>query len=210
MTPPFCNSTSNVIDVDTDRKVKYANDIVIEKRDSVDYEACHWIIGVEDDKYRDDTDGYFELKIESLVNAEAYIYDGTSQTNATTFIDNNATVVPGIPYRVPISTKLVLVMMTVPNGLAGSGSFSYEAFDVEEYSVLQQPFVGLANWIWYGTLVTIALLPFIICCFATCCCKKYQCCYKYCAPCYLSDCCIPAKPVEKKHKFNKVNVGILG
>ena len=106
---------------------------MIEKRDSVDYEACHWIIGVEDDKYRDDTDGYFELTIESLDNAVAYLYDGTSQTNATTFIENNSTVVVGIPHRVPIHTKLVLVMMTVPNGIAGSGSFSYEAFDVEEY-----------------------------------------------------------------------------
>lgn len=54
-----------------------------------DYEACYWIISVEENKYRDDTDAYIELRFETLDNAEAYIYDGTGRNNATAFIENN-------------------------------------------------------------------------------------------------------------------------
>ena len=62
---------------------------MLERRDVTDYEACYWIISVEENKYRDDTDAYIELRFETLDNAEAYIYDGTGRNNATAFIENN-------------------------------------------------------------------------------------------------------------------------
>ena len=103
----------------------YADHFVIAKRLASDYEACLWRIEVEDEKYRDDTGAYIELRLESLDNAIAYLYDGTSRSNATTVIEGNNTAVLGAPIRVPISSKLMLVAYTEPNGIAGSISFSY-------------------------------------------------------------------------------------
>ena len=62
---------------------------MIAERDAVDYEACHWIISVDENKYRDDTDAYIELRFETLDSAVAYIYDGSGRDNATAFIENN-------------------------------------------------------------------------------------------------------------------------
>ena len=98
---------------------------MIEERDATDYEACYWTIAVEDDKYRDDTSAYIELRLESLDNAIAYIYDGTDRSNATAFIENNGTAVLGAPLRAPLSAKLIVVAYTAPNGVAGSISFRY-------------------------------------------------------------------------------------
>lgn len=97
---------------------------------------------MEDEKYRDDTGAYIELYLETLDNAEAYIYDGTGRNNATVFIENNSTAPLGAPFRAPISSKLILVVTTAPNGMAGSASFSYQLFKAEEYSFYYQPFVG--------------------------------------------------------------------
>ena len=80
---------------------------------------------MEDNKYYDDTDAYIELKLETLENAIAYIYDGTGRDNATAFIELNDTAPLGAPYRADISSKIILVVATAPGGVAGSFSFSY-------------------------------------------------------------------------------------
>ena len=69
---------------------------------------------MEENKYRDDTNGYIELQFEKLENSEAYIYDGTNRYNATTFVENNQTAVVGAPYRALISSQLIVVIMTSP------------------------------------------------------------------------------------------------
>lgn len=170
------------------------------------YEACHWIISVEDYKYRDDTGAYIELQIEKLENAVAYIYHGTDRHNATTFIENNQTAVYGAPFRIPISTKLIVVMYTIPNGLSGSGHFSYQLYDAEEYAWYFEPFVGEEWWLWTFTLVSIALLPFIVLAISICCCMYCSCCQKCCSGCLISRCCRPEKQSAKEYHSNKVNV----
>jgi hypothetical protein len=127
MTPTICNSTSTSLIATSEKNLQISNKIVIEERVASSYEACYWIIAAEDNKFRDDTSAYIELKLESLSNAVAYIYDGTDRGNATAFIEKNATAVLGAPFRAPISAKLILVTYTVPgpNVLSGSISFSY-------------------------------------------------------------------------------------
>ena len=66
MTPEVCSSTSFDLVADQTYKVHTADNMVIERRESDKYEACHWVIGVEDNKYRDDTEAYIELRIESM------------------------------------------------------------------------------------------------------------------------------------------------
>lgn len=92
--------------------------------------------------YRDDTDAYLELRLESLENSVAYLFEGSDRRNVTAFIQNNGTAVVGVPYRAPISAKLIVVMMTVPGGKIGAGSFSYEVYDSIEYPIWFKPFVG--------------------------------------------------------------------
>ena len=149
---------------------------MIEERDAIEYEACHWIISVEDNKYRDDTNAYIELRFETLDNAVAYIYDGTSRSNATEFIELNQTAPLGAPFRSPISTKLIVVAHTTPNGMAGNVAFSYQLFNESEYAWFYKPFVGKEPVAWYFTAAAILLTPLIIiviitlfCCYCSCC-----------------------------------------
>ena len=74
MTPTVCGSESYELNADIAEQTLTADKMVIEERNQVKYEACHWIIGVEDNKYRDDTDAYIELMINSVEGADAYIY----------------------------------------------------------------------------------------------------------------------------------------
>lgn len=76
---------------------------MIKERDAEEYEACYWTIAVEEETYRDDTEAYIEISFEIFDNAEVHIYDGSGRDNATLFIESNATVVRGAPYRAPIS-----------------------------------------------------------------------------------------------------------
>ena len=66
---------------------------------------------MEDDTYRDDTGAYIELFFEQLDNTQAYVYQGQDRANFTEFIQGNSTAVVGVPYRVGISEKLIVVMM---------------------------------------------------------------------------------------------------
>ena len=84
---------------------------------------------MENNKYRDDTGAYLELFFDKLDKSVAYIYEGSDRQNFTNFIELNATVVPGVPYRAPISSKLIVVMTTEADSLGASGSFSYQIFD---------------------------------------------------------------------------------
>ena len=74
MTPSICNSKSHKLIADTTLNYHQADQMVIEQRTATTYEACHWIIGVEDYKYRDDTEAYIELRIEEMTWVNAYIY----------------------------------------------------------------------------------------------------------------------------------------
>ena len=114
MTLQVCNSTSHDLNAETTLKTQIADNLVIAPRFDDNYEACYWIVSVEENKFRDDTDGYIELQIEKLDNAVAYIYDGTGRNNATAFVENNQTAVVGAPFRAPISSKLIVVIMTAP------------------------------------------------------------------------------------------------
>lgn len=149
---------------------------MIEERESVDYEACHYFINVEDEKYRDDTGAYIELYLETLDNAVAYIYDGTGRDNATSFIENNNTAPLGAPFRASISKKLILVVTTAPNGMAGSVSFTYQLFNAEEYAFYYQPFVGKDEALWYLTVTALLIFPLVIFCIGLCCCMYCRCC----------------------------------
>jgi len=93
--------------------------MVIEMRNSLVYEACWWTVSVQDNLYRSDTGAYIELTIDKLVSASAYIYEGSDRSNVTAFIEGNSTAVVGVPYRVPISGKLIVVMSTIPGGMSG-------------------------------------------------------------------------------------------
>ena len=116
--------------------------MVLEQRIAPSYEACHWIIGAEDKKYRDDTDAYIELFIDKAMTASAYVYIGTSRENSTMFIEGNSAAVVGVPYRAPISTKLIIVMTTEPNAGTSSAGFTYTIRDAIEYPIWFKPFVG--------------------------------------------------------------------
>lgn len=164
---------------------------MIEERVADDYEACYWIIGVEEYKYRDDTNAYIEVSLEKFENVEVHIYDGTGIGNATEFIQSNATAVVGAPYRAPISTNLILVASTAPQGKVGSLSFSYQLLDAEEYHWAFRPFVKLESWIWYLILFSAITSPFILCVTCCCCCRHSVCFYNCCDCCVCSDCCRP-------------------
>ena len=209
MTAAICNTTDSRQYTPTDAKqFHYVDKIVIEERDAVDYEACYYYISVEDEKYYDDTGAYIELQLETLDNALAYIYDGTGRGNATAFIEGNSTAPLGAPYRAPISSKIILVVTTAPNGMAGSVSFSYQLFDAEEYPFYYKPFVGVNDAAWYFTLSGVLLLPFIIFGICLCTCMYCRCCQRCCSFCMISSCCrFPEEPKEQeKVKKNQVNV----
>lgn len=90
MTPEICGSSETSFTAEETKKEHIAEKFVIKERVATDYEACHWTISVDTDKYWDNTGAYIELQLYDLVNAEAYIYDGTSRHNVTTtFIEGN-------------------------------------------------------------------------------------------------------------------------
>ena len=144
--------------------------MVLGERDATDYEACYWILSVEDDKYRDDTGAYIEVVFDKLDKADAYIYEGTDRRNFTHFIESNETAIAGVPYRAPISDKLIIVMTTSPNGISGSGSFTYQLFDAEEYPFYFKPFIGLSRGVWYTILFATIFSPIWITCLSVCIC----------------------------------------
>mmetsp|Transcript_10642 Transcript_10642/g.13170 ORF Transcript_10642/g.13170 Transcript_10642/m.13170 type:complete len:189 (+) Transcript_10642:326-892(+) len=187
MSSATCNTQDNRLVASTEPQQHVAKKMVIEERQVLTYEACYWIVGVEDNKYRDDTGAYIELRIEELNQANAYIYEGTSRENVTAFIEGNATAYAGVPYRAPISAKLIVVMTTVPNGSTSSTVIGYQVFDAEEYAFWFQPFVGQPKWQWYCALGAFVSLPFLILTIGVCCCKYATCCKKYCR-CCVSKC----------------------
>ena len=155
---------------------------MIAERDSTDYEACHWIISVEENKYRDDTNAYIELRFETMENAEVYLYAGTGRGNATVFIEHNQTASLGAPFRAPISSKLIVVASTTANSITGNVAFSYQLFNEKEYAWFFKPFVGEVKAAWYFGAAAVLLTPLIIvvviclcCCYCSCC-RCYCCC----------------------------------
>ncbi len=129
----------------------------------------------------------------------------------TAFIQNNETSVVGVPYRAPISAKLIVVMTTQPNtNSLSAGSFSYEVYDAIEYPIWFKPFVGRDEWMWYCALGAFVSLPFLIITFCVCCCKYSKCCRKNCT-CCVSECCGLVTDEEKGNsdkskKLNKVSI----
>ena len=171
MTDELCNRTSDTLIAKPERQTFVANNITIEERSYVIYEACHYIIEVPDYVYMDGA--YIEITIDSLDKANLYIYEGTGRHNATTFIEGNATSTVGAPYRIPASSKAILVMQTIENGLAGSGSFSFQVYGTE-YPFWEKAFLGEDTWKWNAALIMALLVPFlllvlIIVCFVRCC-----------------------------------------
>lgn len=88
----------------------------------------------------------------------------------------------GAPFRAPISANLIVVMTTAPNGIAGSGSFSYQLIDAIEYPSYYKPFVGQDSAVWWATLIGVFLLPFILLVAGVFCC-----CYCKCCHCFTTD-----------------------
>jgi len=85
-----CNTTSDFkLLADGELRNQSATNMVIERRAAMTYEACHWVVTVEENIYRDDTDAYVEIMIEKKERAIAYIYEGSSLKNVTAFIENN-------------------------------------------------------------------------------------------------------------------------
>ena len=134
------------------------------------------MISVEDNKYRDDSEAYLELHITSLAKANAYIYEGTDRKNVTAFIEGNSTAVVGVPYRIPISAKFILVMTTEPNGQTSSTTFTYKVHNGVEYPFWFKPFINEAEWKWYCTLSGVLAFPFILITLCLCYCKYSKCC----------------------------------
>ena len=180
MTPQICNSDSVDLTVDTFSQKQVAENMVLAQREDTDYEACYWILSVEEDKYRDDTGAYIEVFFDKLDKAEAFIYEGTDRRNFTHFIENNDTAIAGVPYRAPISDKLIIVMYTSSGGISGSGSFTYQLFDAEEYPFYFKPFIGLSRGVWYTILFATISSPIWITCLSVCICTQCACCYKCC------------------------------
>ena len=172
---------------------------MIDDRVATDYEACHYIVSVEEDKYRDDTGAYIELTLIELYHADAYIYLGTGLNNATAFIESNETAVLGAPFKVPISSTLIVVFVAQSERPDGRGSFTYKLVDGEEYVSFYKPFVGLEKWIWYLTLCSAIIVPFLLICILTYCCKYVDCCQFLCS-CLLCPCCRPIDEEEEKKK----------
>ena len=199
-TATVCNQTETgqALQADLSLQYTYASKFVIMERDAEEYEACYWTIAVEKEKYRNDTKAYIEINFEVFDNAEVHIYDGSGRTNATLFIEANATVARGAPYRAPISSQFIIVATTVPNGNAGSLSFSYIVKDAEEYEWFYKPFVGLERWIWYIVLGGVILSPVLLCMFCCCCCRHSSCFYDCCDCCVFSDCCRPKDKRKQK------------
>ena len=134
----------------------------------------------------------------------AYIYDGTSRFNATTYVENNQTAAVGAPYRAPISSKLIVVIMTAPKGNAGSARFSYKAYNVEEYAWFFKPFLGKESWMWFATIIGIAVFPIIIACNCFLCCRYSKCCQKHFKCCICSDCCKTDSYKEREEKLKSI------
>ena len=200
MTPAICNSTTYELTATSDKNFKYADKFVIQERDAVDYEACHWIISVEENKYRDDTRAFIELRFETLDNAEVHIYSGTGRNNATEFIEGNYTAPLGAPFRLPISEKMIVVAMTAHNGGAGNIAFSYQLLDESEYTWFYKPFVGKEKVAWYFTMAGVLLFPFIVLVTVV----------MFCVYCPCCRCCcknnVQAEQSPKKPKLNQIEI----
>lgn len=205
MTPEICGTTTYDLKATPDKNVLQASKIVIQERVSAEYEACHWIISVEDYTYRDDTNAYIELRFETIDNADVYLYTGTGRNNATTYIENNSTAQLGAPFRAPISSKLIVVASTSANSInAGNVAFTYQLFNQVEYSWFFKPFVGEVKAAWYFATAGVLLTPLIIlvtvvlfCCYCKCCRNCCCCCDEESSESEVS----PVRP-----KMNRVDV----
>lgn len=76
-------------------------------------------------------------------------------------IEGNQTAVAGAPYRLPISSKAILVMQTIEDGNSGSGSFSYQVFG-EEYPFWESYFLGENLWKFNAALIMLLLVPVLL------------------------------------------------
>lgn len=114
MTNEVCNRTSETLIATTELQTLEANNIVLAERvytevgENSVYESCHYIIEVPEHMYFDD--GYFELTVNSLDKTNLFIYEGSDRHNATDYIEGNVTAVPGAPYRLSITSKIVVVL----------------------------------------------------------------------------------------------------
>ena len=66
MNHAVCNSTSHELNPEPELQSQISRTLLIEPRVASDYEACHWIVQVEKEKYRDDTGAYIELYFTNL------------------------------------------------------------------------------------------------------------------------------------------------
>jgi hypothetical protein len=167
----FCNSTSTELTATQDVQRQISNNAVIQNREQSIYEACYWIISVEDFKYRDDAT--LEIAVEDLFQANLYIYEGSSRHNATQFIEGNLTATIGAPYRLSVTSKAIVVLQTKTKAGSGSGSFTYRVVG-KSYPFWEKPFLGREVYLWYISLALIVVLPFFF--VFLCCCSK-RCCY---------------------------------
>ena len=108
MTDQICNRTSASLVATSEAQSFEANNIVIEERDYELFESCHYTIEVPEYTYKDGA--MLEIRVNSLNSSNLFIYEGTDRHNATTFVEGNGTAVLGAPYRLPASSKAILVL----------------------------------------------------------------------------------------------------
>ena len=210
--PAVCNATSYELTATEEKNYHYADKILIEERSAADYEACHWIISVDTDLYRDDTSAFIEMRFETLENAVAHIYLGTDRSNATTFIEGDQEAPLGAPFRAPISSPLIVVTETTPySDTAGKVAFSYQLFDAQEYAWFFKPFVGVDKAAWYFFVAGVFLTPLIILIITCLCCCYLRCCRRCCLCCcdcdYSDSNQKSASSSSPQKKINRVEIG---
>ena len=81
---------------------------MLEERNHTVYESCHYTIEVPEYTFVDGA--MLEITVNYLNSSNLYIYEGTDRHNATTFIEANGTAAMGAPYRIPASSKAIVVL----------------------------------------------------------------------------------------------------
>ena len=132
---------------------------MLEERNHTVYESCHYTIEVPEYTFMDGA--MLEITVNYLNSSNMYIYEGTDRHNASTFIEGNGTAAMGAPYRIPASSKAILVLQTVGGGGAGAGSFSYKVLGTE-YPFWEKAFLGEDSWKWYAALIMTVLVPLLL------------------------------------------------
>jgi hypothetical protein len=95
-----CGTANRELEATDVKQTITAASLTLANRNSDYYESCYYEIKPAANTYKDGS--YIMIFVDSIVNANVYIYEGTHRRNVTTFIEGDSTAAKGAPYKIPV------------------------------------------------------------------------------------------------------------